>query len=401
MCFAGWCRILGTCERTIWKYIRQCPDLRKQHAGVLSAPRHHVQADLVDYFFHELYQSAAEPLPTLTAGMDVVFDPDAEEDPWLQEQDAADVQAKADDWNPDKPPVGEAALVVSACDRTVVGMPVRWLNHSNASELYWLFLATWDVQVAHQLRAERGLPAVPASETMAPSMRHFRRRYQEIWRKYLRFRKTSQHAQCTTCFKLQEAMSCRRAAREDRLGAAAALRQHLRDQYLDRCIYWSLRWSSRRDTGVLTIIIDSMDKAKFAWPRWEYRRQPKELEHLVRPRMVLTAALAHGWTTGLFWSDESMPHGADAFLEVLMRTLDSVLQTCRREGRAFPRHLVVVSDNTVAQAKNSAVTVFLAYLAAHQKFATTNLLFLRVGHTHEDVGAPHAIVTVCTKPSDV
>ena len=38
-----------------------------------------------------------------------------------------------------------------------------------------------------------------------------------------------------------------------------------RDQYHDRMLYWNLKWlSRRRDRGVLTIIIDSMDKAKNA-----------------------------------------------------------------------------------------------------------------------------------------
>ena len=52
---------------------------------------------------------------------------------------------------------------------------------------------------------------------------------------------------------------------EVRMQAAAGLKVHYQNQYLDRCIYWSLRFASRANCDVLTIIIDSMDKAKFAW----------------------------------------------------------------------------------------------------------------------------------------
>ena len=52
-------------------------------------------------------------------------------------------------------------------------------------------------------------------------------------------------------------------------------------------------------------------------PRWPFGRIPKDMEKLIRPKLVLTAGIAHGWTTGLFLSQENVFHGADAFLEVL------------------------------------------------------------------------------------
>lgn len=61
-------------------------------------------------------------------------------------------------------------------------------------------------------------------------------------------------------------------------------------------------------------------KGYCAWPlrpRWPFGRIPKSLEKLTRPKLVLTAGIAHGWTTGLFLSQDNVSHGADAFLEVL------------------------------------------------------------------------------------
>ena len=62
----------------------------------------------------------------------------------------------------------------------------------------------------------------------------------------------------------------------------------------------------------------------------------------------------------------------------------------------FPRHLVIQSDNTAAQAKNQYVLMFLAVLVSRRLFMTTNLLFLVVGHTHEDIGASVKVSCMCS-----
>ena len=51
----------------------------------------------------------------------------------------------------------------------------------------------------------------------------------------------------------------------------------------------------------------------------------------------------------------------------------------------MPKHLVIQSDNTTAQAKNSLVGQFLAHLVGAGLFDTCALNFLPAGHTREDV----------------
>merc|ERR1712155_400278 len=92
-----------------------------------------------------------------------------------------------------------------------------------------------------------------------------------------------------------------------RLAAARALRQHYQDQYADRCLYWALRHASRVFDNVSVIIIDSMDKTKFAWPRYPWPRVSKDLAGIPRPRHVFTAAIAHG-LCGMFSKKLSPPH---------------------------------------------------------------------------------------------
>jgi len=73
--------------------------------------------------------------------------------------------------------------------------------------------------------------------------------------------------------------------------------------------------------------------------------------------------------------------------EIVLRMLSSVLQMCSTTGRAFPKHTVFVTDNTVALAKNNVTFKLLGWLAHRGLASTLNLWHLREGHTHEDIGA--------------
>ena len=119
--------------------------------------------------------------------------------------------------------------------------------------------------------------------------------------------------------------------------------------------------------SALTVIIDSMDKRKLIWPQSAFQA-PKSLAHLARPCMVLTAAIAHGWTVEFFLTDEEAHHGASHFCDVLTKTLERVQEMADREGREMPKHLCIQSDNTTSQAKNSLVGQFLAHLVASSHF---------------------------------
>ena len=61
------------------------------------------------------------------------------------------------------------------------------------------------------------------------------------------------------------------------------------------------------------------------------------------------------------------------------------MQVAKSRSRRFPSRLATQSGNTVAQANNATVMLFLAYLVALGYFVAVNIVFLMVGHTHEDV----------------
>ena len=401
LCFPNFCYLLGTSTRTVRKYLHTGS---KTHSAERQA-RDSPQADRVDFFFMELYSSAAEPLPrpTWTCVMGTRTDADVtyEDNPWLDANDENLLsQDMGADLIPELPNVEQRTLLTLAAksSEVVVGLPRRFLPHGRVHYLYWMFVAAWDVHSSPESPGVQAVAAwddhesseVPGVQVSAdiPSYPTFWRRWDSVWKRYLRMRKTSEHAQCNTCHELHQRLELPGLSVADRLDVARALREHLRSQYLDRCVYWSLRFASATYSLILCIIIDSMDKTKFAWPRYPFSRKSHELDSFVRPKMVLTAAIAHGWCANVLLAQDNLNHGADAFCEVLCRTLEHVWRICKRTGRAMPAHLVIQSDNTVSQAKNTFVTMFLAYLVSKYKFVSVDLLFLMVGHTHEDIGAP-------------
>ena len=93
------------------------------------------------------------------------------------------------------------------------------------------------------------------------------------------------------------------------------------------------------------------------------------------------------WLRLLFYicHDEITPGGASFYCEVLSRTVQHIKKICVDKRLRFPDQLVLQSDNTTAQAKNSETLRYLAQLVGRGIFSVVILNFLIVGHTHEDI----------------
>ena len=60
---------------------------------------------------------------------------------------------------------------------------------------------------------------------------------------------------------------------EEKLGSIKTYREHLHDQYVDRSVQWTLsELSADPDSGVLTVLVDGMDQAKFRLPKHPQHR---------------------------------------------------------------------------------------------------------------------------------
>ena len=243
MCFTNFCYMLFTSPSTIREYvsIEAGPDgkrISKRHTSMPKRRHKGHQGQQVDFFFQEYYQSAGEPLPQISqrrqqhsqvdgedVDADVLQNINGQWGPWLNKDDPLNKNDN-DEYDPDRPIVSTAHMCTLACDGAVVGLPIRFIQHSSLWSLYWQFLAHWDALKtcgrldlqASQSRGARGKRQ--GVEESAPSFSTFQRRWQEVWMHYLRFRKSSTHAQCNTCFKLQQVMFERGSSVAERLDAA-------------------------------------------------------------------------------------------------------------------------------------------------------------------------------------
>ncbi|CAJ1363954.1 unnamed protein product, partial [Effrenium voratum] len=296
--------------------------------------------NLVDMFFLELYHQSAEDLPETFQARDVDLQiaadngEQAEGEPQSYMYQVSNV-AEIFSWTPEAA-IAQNIMALSTVDLSAV--PIRHLPPGKPMSLFWQFQA-W-CEAAESLAG---------SQFKAPSWSTFWRVWWEKWSHVLRFRKTSQHKECNTCHSLREKLQGKKGRAAEKMALARDWREHLRAQYHDRLIYWSLRWASRASLNVLTIIIDSMGQVKTAWPQYKFPRKPHSLENQKRPRVILSAVLCHGWCTNVYISDESLHHGASSFCELIARSLDRVADIAGKKGRAFPQHLVIqVPEELVA-----------------------------------------------------
>ena len=97
-----------------------------------------------------------------------------------------------------------------------------------------------------QGRVKRRHAAGPADkELIIPGWSTFFRAWTDGWQKLLKFRKKSQHSECTICAESRLKLHDKNLSSEERTSEAAKWRRHRVDQYHDRLLYWSLRYASR------------------------------------------------------------------------------------------------------------------------------------------------------------
>ena len=167
---------------------------------------------------------------------------------------------------------------------------------------------------------------------------------------------------------------------------STALQQHLRRQYADRQVYWRWRAQSRacaasKSPAVLTLILDSMDQGKHAWPRSQCMLS-KEFASWSRPRLSNTTVLAHGHLVMTVLSPHFVPGNSSKSVEVISHTL-SVLQNAGCDLRGT--HLVLQGDNASKELKNNCLLQWAAQQVGVRRLEQCTLSFLSSGHSHEDI----------------
>lgn len=199
---------------------------------------------------------------------------------------------------------------------------------------------------------------------------------------HLRFRPASLHAQCAECVRhklLIRELSQHMLARQRQ---SQLYSEHLTSQYRDRLRYWSLRGESRLHVETsLVVMIDGMDQCKFMYPRSAVCRS-KDMTNMQRPRLHVSACLAHGFALMFATSGHDHPKDASSCVEILAHLLTRL----KAAGINLARlHLHIQADNTTRELKNCTTLRFLSSLVSAGVLKGATLAHLRSGHSHEDL----------------
>jgi hypothetical protein len=209
--------------------------------------------------------------------------------------------------------------------------------------------------------------------------RQFYEEYTENWKDIMPFRRSRQHAICSTCVKYKILI---RNLAHDLLSRDRQTRvyfKHLDNQHADRKILWSWRSISRQKRNEILIEIDAVDQSKFAWPRHPFMKS-KEFDGVPRPRLHVTGALVHGYFRMVFVSEADRKKDSNCTIQYLANILTRLV----KQGVDLRQtHFRINFDNTSRENKNTKVFRFLCWLVASRRVGKLTVSCLRSGHTHE------------------
>ena len=183
----------------------------------------------------------------------------------------------------------------------------------------------------------------------------------------------------------------RRALQEQTLAYGA----HLRRQYMDRCIYWQARASSRlkglsRNILTICMIIDSIDHQKLRWPR-ALCLQSKDFNNFVRPHLTCTGVLVHGYFSLLAVSEQWIPADSSRTCEIIAHACHRLVEDHGVDLRNV--NLLLQSDNCSKEGKNNCMLGWSAAQVATRRVHSISQQYLQSGHSHEDVDQWFSLLT--------
>ena len=213
----------------------------------------------------------------------------------------------------------------------------------------------------------------------------------EVWEdgfsNRLRIRSASQHGKCNTCLKHKYIMKKLGADDLARAAQAKLWGIHLRQQFADRQTYWNNRSLSCLGCDIkgektICLIIDSMDRSKWAIPRSTVLSS-KSFNGLARPVMDCTGVLCHGSLACVAFCEPHIAKGAEWTIELLSFVFNKLTESCGLDLRQY--EVWIQADNASKEAKSNSVLRYLSYCVGRRRLRAARLSFCMSGHNHEDI----------------
>jgi hypothetical protein len=253
----------------------------------------------------------------------------------------------------------------SGCATAIAQLPRRTLPPGNAKQLYEEMVHCWH----------------PSSQKH-PALNTFYRAWEE-WNSALAFRSVSHFADCDVCHRLRETIARSTSVSEK---ASAVKEQLLHHGIIAKCrrIEESLRSSPPEDLTlpVLVMWTDGMDQAHWSIPREAGSNAPRDWAKYQRPRCKVQGCWLFWHEVTFYFADHCMPHDASMTCEVIAQSLERVKAIALERGEPVPPELIVWTDNTPRENKNSIVLAYLIFLVAKGMFRMSALMNFQKGHSH-------------------
>ena len=133
---------------------------------------------------------------------------------------------------------------------------------------------------------------------------------------------------------------------------------------------------------VLFIVTDGMDQSHWCIPRLRQFRGPKRLSGVKRPKCKVQGCWAFYHGIHMFVADATQPHDSCMTCECIARCLEQCRTISEQRGQPLPAELVVMTDNTCRENKNSTLMAYLSHLQLRGMFSSVGFVQHVKGHTH-------------------
>lgn len=351
--------------RLYTKLVSQGQLLPPQDARLVPMKKAEPKREDVESFFLYLWEHLAESLAIPRDQEHEICNDDDNEDArqfvepptWVGEMDADASAVLLSTW--------QASIDSRAASRPKVEK--RWLPTMTTAELYTLYE---DMHAEHEEKA---------------SLSTFKR----VWKKWhgiMGIRPVSTHSRCDDCAKYAK---YRRNADNQAMMAAVtqAYSTHIHEVLSDRHIMTGLEVKVEQamrnedaELPHLILSIDAMDKAKWQIPR--QLDSSKRLAALWRPSLHFVGVLMPGVMEYYAILEADQPSNSDSQQTILARALEHAEEIITSRGKKMPGRIIIQSDNTAKEGRNSQMMTWAALLVQAEKFREVSLMLFRVGHTH-------------------
>jgi len=162
--------------------------------------------------------------------------------------------------------------------------------------------------------------------------------------------------------------------------------KHMEKQFADRQCYWMSRSMSRIGHDVdgrptLCVIIDGMDRAKWALPRSAVLAS-KAFNGLNRPNLDCTGIIAHGHCICTAFGHPTVVKGGNWTCDLLTFLFDKLTAS----GMDLRQHILhLQSDNCSKESKNNGVARMMGIYVGKGLLRGTRMQYCITGHSHEDI----------------